>query len=319
MGMANESTSVFHVCSLLKAEKMVIVQYQSQAFLINRIGVCVFYLALTIPTVTLNGISFITILKCPQLKEKVSYFLLMMQSATDLAIGLVSLPALGILGLSTLITGSLHCIARVLMSRFITLLVSLSTLTLFAMTMERYFGVLHPLRHRTLITKKRILVFHFCGASLMFLIACLSIIFGNEFLNIAASLSMLILILAAAVVYTKIFNAIRNRKRPGNPAPNDVSAAEQSSSNSQSNRNFLKDIKLAKSCYLAVVCFIVCFLVGIVTAVPFTLGTLGWEAFRSWSIVLIMLNSSINSIIFFWNRSLLRNEAKKVLKNLCKP
>lgn len=186
------------------------------------------------------------------------------------------------------------------------------------MTMERYFGVLHPLRHRTLITKKRMLVFHFCGASLMFFIVCLSIIFGNEFLNIAASLSMLTLILAAAVVYTKIFNAIRNRKLPGNPAPNDVSTAEQSSSNNQSNRNFLKDVKLAKSCYLAVVCFIVCFFAGIGTSIPFSLGTLGWEAFRSWSIVLIMLNSSINSIIFFWNRPLLRNEAKKVLKNLCK-
>ena len=319
MGEVNESTSFFQLCSLLKAEKEVIVKYPSQAHLIYRISVCVFFLLLTIPAVTLNGVSVITILKCPQLKQKIAYFLLMMQSITDLTVGLISLPALGILGLLTATTGSVHCVGRVLMSRLIPLLVLVSTLTLFTMTMERYFGVLHPLKHRTLITKKRILVFFSCGASLMFAIATSSIIFGNQMLNIATSISMATLLFVAAFVYTKIFKVIRNKGCPGNPYPNNISAAEQPSSNRQSSRNFLKDIKLVKSCYLAVVCFSVCFLAGIVTAVPFSFSTLSWEVFRSWSTSLIMLNSSLNSIIFFWNRPLLRNEAKKVLKNLCKP
>ena len=125
-----------------------------------------------IPSVALNGVSVITVWKCPQLKQKISHFLLMMQSVTDLTVGLVSLPALGILGLSTVITGSVHCVGQVLMSKLISLLVLVSTLTLFTMTMERYFGVLHPLRHRTLITKKRILVFYSCGTSLMHVCDC---------------------------------------------------------------------------------------------------------------------------------------------------
>ena len=318
MGEANESTSFFQICSLLKAEKEVIVKYQSQAHLINRIIVCVFFLLLFIPTVTLNGVSVITIWKCPQLKQKISYFLLMMQSVTDLTVGLFSLPALDILGLSTVITGSVHCVGRVLMPRLISLLVLVSTLSLFTMTMERYFGVLHPLRHRTLITKKRILVFYSCGTSLMFAIVTSSIIFGNQMLSITISVSMTILLFVSAFVYTKIFKVIKNRERPGNPNPNNVSAAEQPSSNRQSSKNFLKDIKLVKSCYSAVVCFLVCFLARIVTSVPFSLSKLSWEVFRSWAATLIMLNSSLNSIIFFWNRPLLRNEAKKVLKNLCK-
>ena len=318
MGEANESTSFFQICSLLKAEKEVIVKYPSQAYLINRIIVCVFFLLLIIPTVTLNGVSVITIWKCPQLKQKISYFLLMMQSVTDLTVGLFSLPALSILGLSTVTTGSVHCVGRALMSRLISLLVLVSTLTLFTMTMERYFGVLHPLRHRTLITRKRILVFYSCGTSLMFAIATSSIIFGNQMLSITISVSMTILLFVSAFVYTKIFKVIKNRERPGNPDPNNVSAAEQPSSNRQSSKNFLKDIKLVKSCYSAVVCFSVCFLARIVTSVPFSLSTLSWEVFRSWAATLIMLNSSLNSIIFFWNRPLLRNEAKKVLKNLCK-
>ena len=319
MGEVNESASFFQMCSFLKTENRVIVQYPSQAHLINRISVCVFFLLLAIPTVTLNGVSVITIWKCSQLKQKIPYFLLMMQSVTDLTVGLVGLPAFGILGLSTAITGSVHCVGRVLMTRLVALLILVSTLTLFTMTMERYFGVLHPLRHRTLITKKRILVFYSCGTSLMFAIATSSIIFGNQMLRNTIAISMTILLFVSAFVYTKIFKIIKNRERPGNPDPNNVSAAEQPSSNRQSNRNFLKNIKLVKSCYSAVVCFLVCFLAGIVTSVPFSLSILSWEAFRSWATTLIMLNSSLNSIIFFWNRPLLRNEAKKVLKNICNP
>ena len=208
MGVANDSTNLFKTCSLLNAKREVIVQYPSQAHLINRISVCVFILLLMIPTVALNGVSVITIWKCPQLKQKISYFLLMMQSVTDLTVGLVSLPALGILGLSTVITGSVHCVGQVLMSRLISLLVLVSTLTLFTMTMERYFGVLHPLRHRTLITKKRILVFYSCGTSLMFAIAISSIIFGNQMLSITISISMTILLFVSAFVYSKIFKVL---------------------------------------------------------------------------------------------------------------
>ena len=75
---------------------------------------------------------------------------------------------------------------------------------------------------------------------------------------------------------------IRNRERPGNPDPN-VSAAEQSSSNRQSNRNFLKDIKFVKSCYLAVACVLVCFLRGIATSLPFSLSIFSREVLRTWA------------------------------------
>ena len=109
------------------------------------------------------------------------------------------------------------------------------------MTMERYFGVLHPIRHRTLITKKRILVFHFCATSLMFTIVTLSLVLSNELLGNAISISMFILLSVAVIVYTKIFKTIKNRAGPGNATDlNDIRAA-----NRESKRNFLKNIKLA--------------------------------------------------------------------------
>ena len=164
----NESASFFQICSLLNAKREVIVKYPSEVILLNRISVCIFLLVLMIPTVTLNGVSLITIWKYHQLKEKISYFVLMIQSIIDLTVGLVNLPTMSILSLSTIATGSANCVGYVLLSGLIPLLILVSTLTLFTMTVERYFGVVHPLRHQTLITKKRILVFHFCGTSLMF-------------------------------------------------------------------------------------------------------------------------------------------------------
>ena len=130
---------------------------------------------------------------------------------------------------------------------------------------------------------------------------------------------MAILLFVSAFVYTKIFKVIRNRLRPGSPDRNNVGTAEQSSFNRQSNRNFLMDIRLPKSCYLSVVCFLLCFLAGIVTSLPFSLSIFSREVFRSWAATLVILNSTINSLIFFWNSSLLRNETEKALKNLCKP
>ena len=69
----------------------------------------------------------------------------MMQSVSDLTVGLVNLPVSSILGFATVITASVHCAEQVLLSRLTALLILISIVTLFVMTMERYFGVLHPI------------------------------------------------------------------------------------------------------------------------------------------------------------------------------
>lgn len=90
-----------------------------------------------------------------------------------------------------------------------------------------------------------------------------------------------------------------------------------SAANKQSKINFLKNIRLAKSCYLAVICFIVCFLSGVAAALPISLTEFNEAVLSQWAVTLTTLNSNINSMIFFWNVPLLRNEARKALKNLC--
>ena len=102
--------------------------------------------------IVLNGVSVFTILKCSQLKEKISYFLIMIQSVADLTVGLISLPSFIIYCSFTIATTrSIHCTEILLLERLAALPTLTSVTTLLAMTVERYFGVLHPLKHRTLI------------------------------------------------------------------------------------------------------------------------------------------------------------------------
>jgi hypothetical protein len=317
MSIVNESSNFLKICSLLNAKKEFIVKFPSQALFINHVtAISVTCSLLIIATVILNGVSVVTIFKCSQLKEKISYFLIMMQSVADLTVGLISLPSLAIYcSFMIATTRSLDCTEILLMERLFALPPLISVTTLLAMTVERYFGVLHPLKHRTLITKKRIVVFHACGTSFMLTIVALCTV-RIDLLGTFLSMFLFIFLFVAVFVYTKIFLTIRKRRCPGN-ADDLNNSAERSVSYRQCKRDFLKQIRLAKSCFLAVTCFAFCFLVGILAALPHGLDKFEVEIINIWALTLLMLNSSVNSIIFFWTRPLLRNEAGKALKSLC--
>jgi hypothetical protein len=85
------------------------------------------------------------------------------------------------------------------------------------------------------------------------------------------SMSLLIFLFVAVFVYTKIFLTIRKRERPGNAV-----------SYRQSKRNFLKQIRLVKSCFLAVAYFVFFFLRGILAALPHGLDKFKAEILNLW-------------------------------------
>jgi hypothetical protein len=110
-----------------------------------------------------------------------------------------------------------------------------------AMTMERYFGVLHPLRHRTLVTKKRIFTFVSCAELLTTVLTVLSFLQEGLFENLG-SVFLFLFLLVSIFVYTKIYLTIRKRKNPGNVVEN---------TDTNNKHRFLKEIKLVKSIVLS--------------------------------------------------------------------
>ena len=64
----------------------------SNSFVINRIVQCVFNGVLMISTILLNSVAILTISKSSQLKEKLCYFLVLVQSSIDLVVGVIIQP-----------------------------------------------------------------------------------------------------------------------------------------------------------------------------------------------------------------------------------
>ena len=122
---------------------------------------------------------------------------------------------------------------------------------------------------------------------------------------------MLLFLLLSIFVYTKIYFALKRLKHPGNVGDNGTQ-------NNQNRLNFVKKLKLVKTCFLVVACFLLCFLAAVVILIfqPYVEGP-GFSVLKMWAGTVMMLNSSLNSVIFFWTRPLLRNEAFKVLKKMC--
>ena len=240
MNVTNEFSRFVHQCSLLNAKYEFVVEYPTEALFISQCTSCVLTIILIIPTVILNGVSVLTILKCPQLKEKISYFLIMMQSSADLAIGLLSIPSLSYICFMET-AGATTCVQQLLLMRVIALPIILSMWILTAMTMERYFGVLHPLRHRTLVTKKRIFTFVSCAELLTMVLTVLSFLQEGLFENFS-SVFLFLFLLVSIFVYTKIYLTIRKRKNPGNVVEN---------TDTNNKHRFLKEIKLVKSIVLS--------------------------------------------------------------------
>jgi hypothetical protein len=248
-------------------------------------------------------------MKCPQLKEKIAYFLIMVQSLADLAVGFVGLPSLSYLCFSQAL-GSPNCLSLRLIANITILPFLISLITLTVMSIERYMSIVHPIKHRNMVTKRRITQFLVGGCLLMVIIIIALTFFQRQLFEGFLIICMVLFILIAIFVYTKIFLAIKNLNPPGPGNVGDIST-----SNGQNERSFLKKIQQGKSCFLAVGCFLGCFLAGtgLLATVSFVDKAHSF-ALRAWAGAVMNLNSSLNSIIFFWTRPLLRNETFKILK-----
>ena len=88
--------------------------------------------------------------------------------------------------------------------------------------------------------------------------------------------------------------------------------------NRKEKARFLKELKFAKSCFIIVTCYVLCF-----TPVAVFLGAMLSKLSHSnyiiavaWCVNLVMLNSSLNSLIFFWRSRQLRRETIIFLKRM---
>ena len=295
-------------CQIFGTTHFQIIKLSSEKLVINHIFVIAFDGILIIPTILLNGVAAITIFKSSQLNSTPCYFIILLQSMFDLAVGMVGIP-LYIYYVATTIGGISNCVVAVLTRRLPIAPYGGSSIALTAMTVERYIAILHPYAYKTCVSKKRLLKFIGAIVTVEFFVIILSLK-STSFLQIYIILKVTVIFFTTAYVYTRIYLVVKKLARL-QKKPNDGNAEK----NLTKMKLFLQEIRQARSCFIVVVCyFVLCFLPPTI-AIPFSTTSNKHEvmAIRIWIFTFTILNSVANSLIFFWTKTMLRKEALKVL------
>ena len=312
MNLSAEQEEFGTSCQILGKTQFIITNLPSNKLLMNHIFAMALNSILIIPTILLNAIAIITILKFSQLNSKPCYFIILVQSVIDLAVGVLSLP-LFLVFLASGIGKIPNCIVATLAFKSTILPVGISTITLSAMTLERYIAILHPYAYIAKVTKKRLLIYVCSGAAMVFSLFFPSL--GIKKLIVA--ISVMLIFFFTVFAYTRIYVVARKLARSQNQL-HDAAGEE----NLTRKKLFLREIKLAKSCFIAVICFCVLCFLPTAFLIPFYiyLNQFEYLAFLIWIVTLALLNSIVNSLIFFWTKTMLRKQAVKMIysMSLCK-
>ena len=295
-------------CQILETTNLITTKLPSEKLVINHIFAISFNGILIIPTLLLNGVAVITILKSSQLNCKPCYFIILLQSMFDIAVGMLGIP-LFIYYLSSSIGGISNCFAASFARRLMHAPIEGSSITVTAMTLERYIAVLHPFTYKTQVTKNRLLKFVSGIVSVEFLVIILSFK-SRWFLHVYVILKVILVFFITAFVYTRIYLVVKKLAR-AQKKPNTAAAGM----NVTKKKLFLQEVRQARSCFIVVVCFFaLSFLPPIVSVLLSTsINAYKAVAIRIWVFSFTILNSSVNSLIFFWTKNMLRKEALKIL------
>ena len=299
-------TSATTSCRIFENTYQITRKLPSKIYEGSRIALIVACCFLLLSATVLNGISVMAITKSPQLKKKICYFVVLIQSVADFGVGVLSTPLFIYCALSPFLH-SVNCAFVVLAFGTTFIPSGVSIITLSVMNLERYVAILHPLSYKTKVTRKRILGFVLVGTIILVSIFGLSSL-DRGIIRYFAVGSIVVFILSTVFVYTRIYRVIRklvrSEKRP---------ACESDSNDNVGRKQILRDSKHAKSCFLVVICYGILLLPLTLASFIFKVDSPEYREYLLWSHTLLILNSSANSVIFFWTKKQLRKEA---LQNL---
>ena len=222
----------------------------------TRILIIVFNVILVISTLFLNSLSITAIRKSSQLKNKLYYFVILIQSSVDFSFGVISIPALFVIVASPLL-GIENGFFIVALLQTVIIVPAISLVTLSSITLERYIGVLYPYSYQTFVTKRRILIYLGVGC-LILLGGVSSSIFTPGILKPVTVVYVLANFLFIAFAYTRIYLVIRRLHRTRQCT---VDIEKQ-----KSGIRRLREVQHAKSCFVVVLYFIVLVMPSVISS-----------------------------------------------------
>ena len=308
MNESNKSFEFIKTCKLAGISFVIMSDFPEDKYESGHIALLVMNCVLFFSTISLNGISILTIGRSSQLRSKVCYFVILLQSVVDLIVGSLGIP-LFIYYIMSPFVKTADCILVILAIRIILASCGLSMIALSAMTLERYMGVLHPYYYHSKVTKKRVLIFVF-GSSIGLALVLVYSFHDHRMFRFILTGSTIVFLLFTGFVYLRIYlvvrKLVRSERRPGC----------ETHGNTNSKKHTIRESKRARSCFLVSICFVLCLVPSILTPLLFSVESFDKIVYLDWSLTAVILNSSLNSVIFFWMKTLLRKEALNTLRSL---
>ena len=306
--------------------KTYVVLSPSTSYIINSVVGCVVNAIFTVTGTFLNALVVCVFWKTPKLRQKVSYFMIMVLSSIDMCVSIIVHPFHLVNSIAE-ITETSKCSYKMLYQLSAVVFSGMSFLTFFVMNMERYLSIVHPFFHLKHVTKYRCLVL-----SSLFWVVCITTGIApllKQDIQMFVTVLALIVIIGTFIIYVSIFYVARKRHHS---KPRSTSTSQQDpvvvdppsgpeANDSKKTVPFLHDLQLAKMYLLVVFCTFFCNLPNAIVLGKFTerIKTLdGIVQVKIWTVTLVAMNSTLNCLIFFWANKRLRNEGRKICKEFLK-
>jgi hypothetical protein len=293
-------------CVWKKIEFPVVIRFPSRLFYASHFVCLIYNIIQTFLIITLNYLAIHAFYKSSQLRRKTTLFLVMILSANDFLVGLISEPMF-LLCLSREMFGNKNCLIEML--NFVTsdTLLGISAMTFLVLNFEIYLSIIYPIFHKTKITNRRVLYLLLC---LWFAAMTRSYLFGfyldRNTVEVIITLLISSALLAMVFMHSRIFITVYKRRRI-EPA---------ASSNIQRGKAFLRGVRDAKSCLLVLCCTVCCFLPSSIENGMRTKTMFKEIVLDPWAATFILSASVLNSVVFYWRNKILRKEAMRILRTL---
>lgn len=286
---------------------------------------CIVNILFAVVGTILNSLVLYIFWKSTNMRSKLCYFVIMLLSSVDLAVVTIVHPLFVVQAIKE-INDTPSCTYNLIYLATLYFFTGMSIATLLLLNLERYTAILHPIWHRRKVTRPRLTLIW----AILWLVIVANTLSFFLYWRLSTTITIIListLCFTSLFAYISIFRVARKRKR--NPACTYALGDHANCDNCQGEASgnmtaFLRELKMAKT-YLAIVLMaFACFIPGAIVLRGFKYP---WDenekepsaiAF-TWAKTLSSMNSTLNSLIFFWANKTLRREAVKLFKSYTSP
>ena len=284
----------------------------SSSYLKSVIAVCTLIVIFGIVGTFLNTLVLFVFSKSKKMRQKNSHFFIMILSATDLVV-VTSIPAVFLVYAIHGILGTPRCLYSICYNIVTRTTPLLSATSLIIMNIERYLAIVYPFFHRTTVTKRK-MIWSFCILGCIFQICAVISFIWQSVGSLIYSVGAFIVVATTVFQYVSIFFIARKSL---------ISRVNEVSNDEKfiNFRPFLRDLKMARTYFFIVFLCFICYLpIAIIlgTTQHFFANEETRNALLHWNLLippLLLMNATLNCLIFFWGNRELRIQSWKLVRN----